>query len=459
MWSNKANTESIGILPGRASIGPIILMFWTTTFIVLCWFTQEHFNGSLGDMLNYILDNGFITTLKQGIYGGVGNYNGMMPTAEHWKILGYFSIFELILMRLPLGRDFTGPVSPEGNVPKYVDNAFASYVITIFTFILGVEMQWWKGSILITNWGPMLLAMNIFALFFCIFLTVKGLYFPSSTDCGTTGNFIVDFYWGTELYPRLFGWDVKVFTNCRFGLMLWALLPISVAYAQKEDFNGHISNEIIVNCLLQLVYLSKFYWWESGYMSTVDIMHDRAGYYICWGCLVWVPTIYTMTSQYIYFKFKNAPDGLNGPNALSNELAMFYVIAGLISIFVNYDADNHRGVFRKYDGAVTIFGNDAKYIVAKYTPQNGKEKTSLLLLSGYWGIARHFHYLPEILCSIFWCIPAGFEHFLPHFYYLFLIVLLCDRSVRDEGRCTNKYGKYYLEYKNQVPYKIIPGLF
>ena len=109
--------------------------------------------------------------------------------------------------------------------------------------------------------------------------------------------------------------------------------------------------------------------------------------------------------------------------------------------------------------ALTIFGNDAKYIVAKYTPQNGKEKTSLLLLSGYWGIARHFHYLPEILCSIFWCIPAGFEHFLPHFYYLFLIVLLCDRSVRDEGRCTNKYGKYYLEYKNQVPYKIIPGLF
>ena len=86
---------------------------------------------------------------------------------------------------------------------------------------------------------------------------MKGLYFPSTTDCGTTGNFIVDFYWGTELYPRIFGWDVKVFTNCRFGLMLWALLPISVAYAQKEEFNG-ISNEIIVNCLLQLVYLSKF---------------------------------------------------------------------------------------------------------------------------------------------------------------------------------------------------------
>ena len=457
MWSNKANTESAGLIPGRKTIGPLLLMFATTTFVVLCWMTQEKFHGSLSNLFSYIIENGFIATLKDGVYGVGDDYSGMVPTMDHWKILAYFSAFELILMKLPVGREFNGPVTPEGNVPKYTDNAFASYVITIVTFIVGVEMEWWKGSILITNWGPMLFAMNIFALFFCIFLTLKGLYFPSTTDCGTTGNFIVDFYWGTELYPRIFGWDVKVFTNCRFGLMLWALLPISVAYAQKEEFNG-ISNEIIVNCLLQLVYLSKFYWWESGYMSTVDIMHDRAGYYICWGCLVWVPTIYTMTSQYIYFKFKSQ-SSLNIDNALSAELAMVYVVLGIASIFANYDADNHRAVFRQFNGNVNIFGSPAKCIVAKYTPQNGKQKTSLLLLSGYWGISRHFHYLPEILLSIFWCIPAGFDHFLPHFYYIFLTILLMDRSVRDEGRCTNKYGKYYLQYKEEVPYKIIPGVF
>jgi hypothetical protein len=32
------------------------------------------------------------------------------------------------------------------------------------------------------------------------------------------------YYWGTELYPRIFGFDVKVFTNCRFGMMIWAVL-------------------------------------------------------------------------------------------------------------------------------------------------------------------------------------------------------------------------------------------
>ena len=28
-------------------------------------------------------------------------------------------------------------------------------------------------------------------------------------------------------------------------------------------------------------------------------MHDRAGYYICWGCLVWVPSVYTSPALFL----------------------------------------------------------------------------------------------------------------------------------------------------------------
>jgi NADH:ubiquinone oxidoreductase subunit 6 (subunit J) len=31
----------------------------------------------------------------------------------------------------------------------------------------------------------------------------------------------------------------------------------------------------------------------------MDIMHDRAGYYICWGCLVWVPSVYTSPALFL----------------------------------------------------------------------------------------------------------------------------------------------------------------
>lgn len=34
------------------------------------------------------------------------------------------------------------------------------------------------------------------------------------------------------------------------------------------------------------MYITKFFHWEMGYMNSMDIQHDRAGFYLCWGCLV-----------------------------------------------------------------------------------------------------------------------------------------------------------------------------
>ena len=45
------------------------------------------------------------------------------------------------------------------------------------------------------------------------------------------------------------------------------------------------------------VYCFKFFMWETGYWKTMDIAHDRAGYYLCWGCLNWVPAIYTSQAR------------------------------------------------------------------------------------------------------------------------------------------------------------------
>ena len=42
-------------------------------------------------------------------------------------------------------------------------------------------------------------------------------------DHSVSGNFIFDYYWGTELHPRIAGWDVKLFINSRIGMMGWPL--------------------------------------------------------------------------------------------------------------------------------------------------------------------------------------------------------------------------------------------
>lgn len=67
----------------------------------------------------------------------------------------------------------------------------------------------------------------------------------------------------------------------------------------------------------------------------MDIMHDRAGYYICWGCLVWVPAVYTSPAMYLT---------MHGVNNLSGPAALAIACAGAAAIYINYDSDKQRQV-------------------------------------------------------------------------------------------------------------------
>ncbi len=80
------------------------------------------------------------------------------------------------------------------------------------------------------------------------------------------------------LHAIFIGWDVKHFTNCRFAMMGWPLLLL--CYAVKQHQLNGLSDSMVVSVGLQLIYISKFFIWEMGYMRSLDIMHDRAGWMI-----------------------------------------------------------------------------------------------------------------------------------------------------------------------------------
>jgi len=92
----------------------------------------------------------------------------------------------------------------------------------------------------------------------------------------------------------MFGILVKQFTNCRLGMMSWGL-TLMIAAAQRSG----LSNAMFVCVTLQLLYIAKFFCWERGYLQTMDMAHDRAGFYICWGCLVWPPAVYSSPALYL----------------------------------------------------------------------------------------------------------------------------------------------------------------
>lgn len=336
-------------------------------------------------------------------------------------------------------------MTPSGHVPVYKANGVAAFIASMLFFYLGAyHWHLFAPTVIYDNFGSLLGALNIFSLCFCVALLIKAHFIPSTCDAGSSGNLIFDYYWGMELYPRILGWDVKMFTNCRFGMMSWALIIISFAAKQSELYG--LSNSMALSVALQLLYIAKFFAWETGYLRSLDIMHDRAGYYICWGCLVWVPGIYTTATLYL----------VNHPNHLAWELCLLILLAGSSSIMSNYLADRQRQRVRATDGACKVWGKPPLLIVANYTTERGEQKQNLLLASGWWGIARHFHYIPELLGAFFWTLPALFESFLPYFYLLFLTVLLVHRAIRDDRRCAAKYGSDWQAYCARVAYKFIP---
>ena len=209
-------------------------------------------------------------------------------------------------------------------------------------------------------------------------------------------------------------------TNCRFGMMGWPLLLLSFAAKQEEVYG--LSDSMVVAVALQLLYITKFFLWETGYLSSLDIMHDRAGYYICWGCLVWIPGIYTSPTFYL----------VNHPNHLGLFWSAAIFILGAICILINYLADRQRQMVRATKGTCNVWGKKPRVTVASYITEKGEKKQNLLLASGWWGISRHFHYIPELRGGIFLSVPALFANFLPYFYLVFLAILLAERAFRDE---------------------------
>jgi 7-dehydrocholesterol reductase len=137
-------------------------------------------------------------------------------------------------------------------------------------------------------------------------------------------------------------------------------------------------------------------------------------------------------------------------------------LLGILAIYINYDSDRQRHYFRQTRGKCLIWGQAPRTIHAKYITANGQANQvneSLLLASGWWAVARNFHYLPELLASFLWSCTAGTASIVPYLYLMFLTALLVDRSYRHDERCRAKYGKSWEAYCELVPFKILPGIF
>jgi len=371
-----------------------------------------------------------------------------------WIFFGSFMIIARILNDLP-GTTKYGPMTGTGHTPAYVDNAMLHCVISSVIFVGGSNfgIQLYDFGVIYDVFVPLVGTLNVFALLFMFVLYFKGLHYPSTRDAGSSGSFVIDYYWGTELYPRIFGADVKRMINCRFSMTFWMLAGLSFSY-RSYTLHSFIDYGLLLSAVSQYIYLVKFFMWEIGYMRSIDIIVDRAGFYEEWGCLVYVPSLYTLHTRLL----------VRSPSQLSFSVAMLIFTVGLAGVLINFWADKQREWFREADGKCKIWGKAPVFVKATYTVEEGNRKitkSSLLLASGFWGVARHFHYAFELTAAWSWCLLANplVNGFLPLGYCVFLTILLIDRAKRDEVKCRKKYGDDYQKYADLVPYLIIPGIY
>lgn len=338
-------------------------------------------------------------------------------------------------------QKFTGPKNVDGFEPTYNDQGFLFWLASIILIVF-ICLRWKNFPKKFTeNFISIILTFNIFGLLFVgyLYLRDKENYWGKKEEKNLSPFF--KFYRGLKFHPQIAGVDVKQWTNCRFGMISWQLIIIIFAFYSYYQFGLNLA--IWITVILQTIYIAKFFFWETGYFNTLDITLDRGGYYICWGCLVFVPAFYTFTTYYL----------INHPPTISHLFGISILLLGIWFIWMNYKIDAEKETFK-----ANLNPDPSTYLSVKYQ-KDGQEKDGKLLTAGWWGKSRHMNYTFEILLSSCWSLVGYPSGIAPFTYLAYIISLLIHRIYRDEEKCSKKYGKYWTQYCEKVKYRLIPRIF
>ncbi|KAK2477125.1 hypothetical protein H9L39_12349 [Fusarium oxysporum f. sp. albedinis] len=407
---------------------------------VLGWIAFEYFGGSLLNALGEMHKVGFLYFLKY--YGPAPN--GIVAVAYVGWIL-----FQALLYTVLPGMS-TGQLTAGGELLHYNTNGLSAWAITVSVFTL----LWLTGavdpSIIARYWGSLIIVFNSYGYILSVIAYVKAYHAPShSRDRTFSGSALYDFLMGIEFNPRFGqGWDWKLFHNGRPGIIGWSLINISYGALQYQ-IHGYITNSMVLINLFQAVYVVDFFVNESWYLRTIDICHDHFGFYLAWGSATWLPTMYTLQAQYLS----------RHPVHLSPLAVASLVAVDLGGYIIFRSANAQKDSSRLSNGNCNIWGRKAKVMRCTFRTADGKEHTTLLLLSGWWGIARHSNYVGDLLQAYAMCALCGTKHLLPWTYAIFMTWILWHRCYRDEKRCSIKYGAQWKEYCALVRWRMLPGVW
>lgn len=286
---------------------------------------------------------------------------------------------------------------------------------------------------------------------------------------GHSGNMVYDWFIGRELNPRvsipMIGTiDIKAFCELRPGMLGWMLLNMTFM-AKQYKLHGVVTDSMILITSFQALYVLDALYMEPAILTTMDITTDGFGFMLAFGDLTWLPFIYSLQARYL------AVDPVH--------LGFWGIIGVLTPQAIGYY------IFRGANNEKNRFRTNPKDPQIKHLKFMETRSGSKLLISGWWGTARHINYLGDWIMAWSYCLPTGFAGYqmvkssvlsnrnleaipgeakgwgmiFTYFYVLYFAILLVHREMRDEEKCKRKYGKDWDEYCKKVPYRLIPYVY
>lgn len=360
-----------------------------------------------------------------------------LPTGRAVLYFAGWLVLQVILQLVAPGKLVQGMQQIDGRRLMYRINGWSAFWISMATL---VALFWTKVlplTAIYDELGGLISTATLFAVLFAIFLYGYGFWSPHEER--RSGNVIYDFFLGSSLNPRFGSFDLKMFFESRIGMGTWGAFIVGLIAAQYGKL-GTVTTPMILVCALQMIYVAEFFYFESAMLSTWDILSENYGFMLVHAFLVWMPFNFSLQAQFLVTRNTALPIW-----AVVGIAVMF--LAGYY-VFRSSNLQKYR--FRR-DPTALIWGKPPTYLKTA--------RGSLLLTSGWWGKARHANYLGDLTMALAMCLPCGFGHVVPFFYFIYFAPLLLDRERRDHNSCKAKYGADWEEYCRRVPYRIVPGVY
>ncbi len=370
-----------------------------------------------------------------------GFFKAILPNLEAGVVYTLWFGLQVLLYVFAPGSRAEGTELETGGRLTYPVNGHSAMWIS-FVLVAVIHFSgFYTLNRLFYNFGPLLSTITIFCIIKSLWLYAYG---RKTEPRHLSGSFIRDYWMGTALNPRWpqtkTGFDFKYFCEGRPGLTGWMVLNFAMVAVQYEK-HGFVSLAMILVVLMQLFYIEHYFYNERFVLTTMDIKHENFGFMLVFGDLAWVPFLYCLQAYYL----------IDNVHDLPIWAGVLIVVFNILGFYIFKAANDQKDGFRRDPDNAMIWGKEAEYMETS--------AGSKLLLSGFWGKARHLNYTGDWMMALAWSLPCLFDSVVPYFYPIYFAILLIHRDIRDNQICEKKYGKDWERYCERVRWRLIPGIY